>query len=116
MFAQNVVNVNNNMKIIFLIFPQYCLGRGLIELTSNQIIVDTLATYGEDTTIDPFQWNLVGRNLVAMSIQCVVLIAVVIVLEYDLWPMFLIRWYYAGKMLVMRRGGGRGVSGGGGDE
>lgn len=33
---QDLERVHNVLKIVFMLFPNYCLGRGLIDLTFNE--------------------------------------------------------------------------------
>ena len=42
----NLDLVNSYLKKIFLIFPQYCLGRGLIDMAINQAYADAYAQFG----------------------------------------------------------------------
>ena len=37
---------NEYLTKIFLIFPQYCLGRGLIDMAVNQAYADAYAAFG----------------------------------------------------------------------
>lgn len=43
---QELIAVNDMLKRIFLIFPNYCLGRGLIDLAKNQFM-DVFDRFGE---------------------------------------------------------------------
>ena len=35
------------LKQVYLVFPHYCLGRGLMDLFTNQLAYETLAKFGE---------------------------------------------------------------------
>ena len=37
-FWKELIQINDMLKTIFLIFPNYCLGRGLIDLAKNQFM------------------------------------------------------------------------------
>jgi len=39
-------NVNDYLKLVFLVFPQYCLGRALIDMGINQAYADAYAAFG----------------------------------------------------------------------
>uniref|UniRef100_A0A4W3GXS0 ATP-binding cassette sub-family A member 1-like n=1 Tax=Callorhinchus milii TaxID=7868 RepID=A0A4W3GXS0_CALMI len=73
----NLTKINDVLKQLLLIFPHFCLGRGLIDMAKNQGIADAYARFG-----DPFEWNLVGKNLFAMFVQGMVLFMFTILLEY----------------------------------
>ncbi|CAH1774058.1 unnamed protein product [Owenia fusiformis] len=77
-----LTNINNILMQVFLVLPHYCLGRGLFDLTRNQLQSDILAQYGESSFTDPFKWDLVGRNLCCMAIQGVVFFAFNLLLQY----------------------------------
>ncbi|KAF5901914.1 ATP-binding cassette sub-family A member 1-like, partial [Clarias magur] len=78
----NMNNVNNILKQVLLIFPHFCLGRGLIDMAKNQAIATIFINLGEDRFKNPLSWQMVGRNLLAMSIQGVVMFAFTIVIQY----------------------------------
>uniref|UniRef100_A0A4W3GUE0 ATP-binding cassette sub-family A member 1-like n=1 Tax=Callorhinchus milii TaxID=7868 RepID=A0A4W3GUE0_CALMI len=78
----NLTKINDVLKQLLLIFPHFCLGRGLIDMAKNQGIADAYARFGEDRFQSPFEWNLVGKNLFAMFVQGMVLFMFTILLEY----------------------------------
>ncbi|MEQ2165275.1 hypothetical protein GOODEAATRI_015198, partial [Goodea atripinnis] len=41
---------NQMLKTVLLIFPHYCLGRGLIDMAMNQAVTDIYARFGNHTT------------------------------------------------------------------
>lgn len=43
---QHLNNVNRILKKLFLIFPHFCLGRGLIDMAKNQAMADALQRLG----------------------------------------------------------------------
>uniref|UniRef100_H2YX22 ABC transporter domain-containing protein n=1 Tax=Ciona savignyi TaxID=51511 RepID=H2YX22_CIOSA len=76
----NLTEVNNALKIIFLAFPQYCLGRALIDMAINQAYADAYASFGKLN--NPFDYDLVGRNLLAMAIEGVVFFILTVLIQY----------------------------------
>ncbi|KAG8130416.1 hypothetical protein E2320_017030 [Naja naja] len=75
-------NINDILKSVFLIFPHFCLGRGLIDMVKNQAMADALERFGENRFISPLSWNLVGRNLFAMAIEGVVFFLITVLIQY----------------------------------
>ncbi|XP_041064203.1 retinal-specific phospholipid-transporting ATPase ABCA4 [Carcharodon carcharias] len=63
---------NKMLKNILIIFPHFCLGRGLIDMAMNQAVTDVYARFGEDFYFNPFHWEFIGKNLTAMAIEGVV--------------------------------------------
>ena len=45
-FWKELIQINDMLKTIFLIFPNYCLGRGLIDLAKNQFM-DVFERFGK---------------------------------------------------------------------
>uniref|UniRef100_A0AAY5L176 ABC transporter domain-containing protein n=1 Tax=Esox lucius TaxID=8010 RepID=A0AAY5L176_ESOLU len=66
--------INKILKKVFLIFPHFCLGRGLIDMAKNQAM--------SDQTLDPLKWDFVGKNLFAMAVEGVVFFLFTILLQY----------------------------------
>ncbi|XP_037832519.1 phospholipid-transporting ATPase ABCA1 isoform X2 [Kryptolebias marmoratus] len=78
----NVAHINDIVKQVLLIFPHFCLGRGLIDMASNQAIATLFSSLGEDRFKDPLSWEMVGKNLCAMSVQGIVMFALTILIQY----------------------------------
>ncbi|KAM6909437.1 phospholipid-transporting ATPase ABCA1 [Xenentodon cancila] len=78
----NVSRINDIVKQVLLVFPHFCLGRGLIDMAKNQAMATLFSSFGEDRFKDPLSWQMVGKNLCAMSIQGVVMFAFTILIQY----------------------------------
>ncbi|XP_027133809.1 ATP-binding cassette sub-family A member 1 [Larimichthys crocea] len=79
---ENVSHINEIVKQVLLIFPHFCLGRGLIDMAKNQAMAILYSGFGEDRFEDPLSWDMVGKNLCAMSIQGTVMFAITILIQY----------------------------------
>lgn len=51
MFPQEIGGINDILKNVLLIFPHFCLGRGLIDMVKNQAMADALERFGKDSSI-----------------------------------------------------------------
>uniref|UniRef100_A0A4W6D9N4 ATP-binding cassette, sub-family A (ABC1), member 7 n=1 Tax=Lates calcarifer TaxID=8187 RepID=A0A4W6D9N4_LATCA len=80
--------VNRILKKVFLIFPHFCLGRGLIDMAKNQAMADAFQRLGTKQTLDPLQWDFVGKNLFAMAAEGVVFFIFTILLQYKFFIHF----------------------------
>uniref|UniRef100_UPI003AADC61F phospholipid-transporting ATPase ABCA1-like n=1 Tax=Centroberyx gerrardi TaxID=166262 RepID=UPI003AADC61F len=78
----NVSRINDIVKQVLLIFPHFCLGRGLIDMAKNQAMATLFSSFGEDRFKDPLSWEMVGKNLCAMSIQGAVMFTITILIQY----------------------------------
>ncbi|KAM6156382.1 ATP-binding cassette sub-family A member 13 [Erethizon dorsatum] len=85
--AQNLQNIYDVLKWVFTIFPQFCLGQGLIELCYNQIKYDLTHSFGIDSYVSPFQMQFLGWIFVEMALQGTVLLLLRVLLHGDL-----LRW------------------------
>ncbi|XP_018099248.1 phospholipid-transporting ATPase ABCA1 isoform X2 [Xenopus laevis] len=83
LFTNNKLsNINEILKSVLLIFPHFCLGRGLIDMVKNQAMADALERFGENRFVSPMSWDLVGRNLFAMAVQGVVFFGITLMIQY----------------------------------
>ncbi|XP_019488478.1 PREDICTED: ATP-binding cassette sub-family A member 12 [Hipposideros armiger] len=61
--------ISETLKRIFLIFPQFCFGYGLIELSQQQSVLDFLKAYGVEYPSETFEMNKLGAMFVALVSQ-----------------------------------------------
>uniref|UniRef100_A0A8C4IKT2 P-type phospholipid transporter n=1 Tax=Dicentrarchus labrax TaxID=13489 RepID=A0A8C4IKT2_DICLA len=88
--------VNRILKKVFLIFPHFCLGRGLIDMAKNQAMADAFQRLGTFiSTLDPLQWDFVGKNLFAMAAEGVIFFIFTILLQYKFFIRFRPWWVEA---------------------
>ncbi|KAK2835350.1 hypothetical protein Q5P01_015834 [Channa striata] len=89
---EHLNEVNRILKKVFLIFPHFCLGRGLIDMAKNQAMADAFQRLGQKPTLDPLQWDFVGKNLFAMAAEGVVFFIFTILLQYKFFIRFRPWW------------------------
>uniref|UniRef100_A0A674JFQ8 ABC transporter domain-containing protein n=1 Tax=Terrapene triunguis TaxID=2587831 RepID=A0A674JFQ8_9SAUR len=82
--AQNLQNIYNILKWAFIVFPPFCLGQGLLELSYNQIKFDLTSSFGIDSYVSPFEMNFLGWIFVAMALQGTVILLLRVLLHWDL--------------------------------
>ncbi|XP_077499685.1 phospholipid-transporting ATPase ABCA1-like isoform X2 [Amblyomma americanum] len=70
------------LRKAFLVLPQYCLGRGLMDMFSNHLTAEALARFGLKTFKHPLEWDFLGLNLVSLAIQGIVYFAFTLLLQY----------------------------------
>ncbi|KAG8436753.1 hypothetical protein GDO86_007731 [Hymenochirus boettgeri] len=91
---RTLLKFNEKLKDLLLIFPHFCLGRGLIDLAMNQAVTDVYARFGEDHVTNPFQWDFLGRNIFAMAVEGVVYFILNLLFQHH----FFIRAWYSEPM------------------
>ncbi|XP_062869316.1 phospholipid-transporting ATPase ABCA1 [Trichomycterus rosablanca] len=79
---EHLNEVNRILKKVFLIFPHFCLGRGLIDMAKNQAMADAFQRLGNKQTLEPLAWDFVGKNLFAMAVEGVVFFIFTLLLQY----------------------------------
>lgn len=76
--------VYDTLKSLFLAFPPYCLGRGLIDIAYNDYYNSFYSKTGQLSKIkSPFEWDITTRNLVAMACIGIVSFVFTLLLEYN---------------------------------
>ncbi|XP_075758760.1 phospholipid-transporting ATPase ABCA7 isoform X2 [Pelodiscus sinensis] len=79
---QKLNDINRILKKVFLVFPHFCLGRGLIDMVKNQAMADAFERFGDQRFVSPLCWDLAGKNMVAMALQGVVFFLFTVLLQY----------------------------------
>ncbi|XP_068003827.1 ATP-binding cassette sub-family A member 13 [Melanerpes formicivorus] len=82
--VQSFQNIYNILKWVFTVFPQFCLGQGLIELSYNQIKFDLTSNFGIDSYVSPFEMDFLGWIFVEMALQGTLLLLLRLFLHWDL--------------------------------
>ncbi|XP_062412894.1 retinal-specific phospholipid-transporting ATPase ABCA4-like [Sardina pilchardus] len=80
---------NEYLKKVLLVFPHFCLGRGLIDMAMNHAVTEVYARFGENYSMDPFKWDFVGKNLCFMAVEGFVYFLLNILIQYRF---FLSHW------------------------
>ncbi|XP_052036865.1 retinal-specific phospholipid-transporting ATPase ABCA4 [Apodemus sylvaticus] len=86
---RTLLRFNAMLRKLLIVFPHFCLGRGLIDLALSQAVTDVYAQFGEEYSANPFQWDLIGKNLVAMAVEGVVYFLLTLLIQHHF---FLTRW------------------------
>ncbi|XP_063003331.1 phospholipid-transporting ATPase ABCA7 [Elgaria multicarinata webbii] len=79
---QNLNEVNIILKKAFLIFPHFCLGRGLIDMVKNQAMADAFERFGERPFVSPLSWDLAGKNMFAMAVEGIIFFSFTLLVQY----------------------------------
>ncbi|XP_028282913.1 retinal-specific ATP-binding cassette transporter-like [Parambassis ranga] len=90
---------NDWLKKCLLVFPHFCLGRGLIDMAMNQAVTDVYARFGEEYTVDPFRWDFVGKNIAFMAVEGFVYFILNLLIQYRF---FLDHWLSDSKQTSMQ--------------
>ena len=84
-----------------LVFPSYCLGSGLIELTKNQILSDTYALFGiTDIYQDPFSMKMLGPKYISLVVTGLFFFLLIFLIESKC---FSFNWLTSGSKKVTQK-------------
>ncbi|KAH9502478.1 hypothetical protein Btru_068800, partial [Bulinus truncatus] len=59
-------------RYLFLIFPQFCMGQGLTDMTTNTIVYKIFMRYNDDKFKSPFGADILGWKILAMAIEGII--------------------------------------------
>ncbi|XP_048851974.1 phospholipid-transporting ATPase ABCA1-like [Brienomyrus brachyistius] len=80
---KEIGNIIDVLKNVLLVFPHFCLGRGLIDMVKNQAMADALERFGEIHFYSPLAWDMVGKNLFAMAVEGVIFFCITVLMQYS---------------------------------
>ncbi|TNN08454.1 ATP-binding cassette sub-family A member 1 [Schistosoma japonicum] len=94
--------INNMLKIIFTIFPQYCLSRGLFDLAGRcytmklmqQLRINTPKSLNIYRSTNPYDWNLLGSKLCALPIEACLFLLFVLLKEKNFFIHSIKHYFY----------------------
>lgn len=82
-YDKDLERVHNVLKIVFMMFPNYCLGRGLIDLAFNEYKNEFYFKTGQNNLMtSPMEWELIPRLLVAMASIGLAFFLITLLCEY----------------------------------
>ncbi|XP_074655833.1 ATP-binding cassette sub-family A member 2-like [Tubulanus polymorphus] len=82
-YDSDLRKIHKWLKMIFLMFPNYCLGRGLMDIAFNEYHNEYYFKTGQfDRIKSPFGWELMSRNLVAMAVMGMIFFIITLLCEY----------------------------------
>ena len=83
-----LTHVNSILKWVFLLFPNYCYGKGLLDVAKHEYLsqLNTIEAQLEKKPSpafgNPLQWDIVGRNVTIMIAEGFLFFALTIFIEY----------------------------------
>ncbi|XP_061410563.1 LOW QUALITY PROTEIN: glucosylceramide transporter ABCA12-like [Lethenteron reissneri] len=91
--SESLYNAYNVMRWLFLVFPQFCLGWGLVSLSKQRLMEDIMTLLGSDPQeSSSFAMDITGWPFVALAVNGIVCFTLRLVLTDELiWK--LRRWW-----------------------
>ena len=78
---QSVENAYQVMRHALKIFPPFNLVSGFVELIYNQMMSDILGRFGDDPYVWPFDFDVIGWQLVALAIEGLIFFIITLLVE-----------------------------------
>ncbi|XP_023327394.1 ATP-binding cassette sub-family A member 2 [Eurytemora carolleeae] len=78
-------NIGNICKKVFLIFPHYCLGRGLMDMATEQSINSVIAKFGLISVRSRFEFDFLGKYFLWMFVQGIVFFLATLAIQSEFW-------------------------------
>ncbi|XP_042299937.1 glucosylceramide transporter ABCA12-like [Sceloporus undulatus] len=67
--VQSLYDLCETLRHVFLVFPQFCFGYGLVELSQHQALMGFLKAYGVICPDTTFELDRISSKLLGMFIQ-----------------------------------------------
>jgi ATP-binding cassette subfamily A (ABC1) protein 1 len=81
--------ISDILKPIFTcLFPYYCLGKGFLSMSLLYNTAQAKLAFGIQSTYNPFEFDNVGRNLLALSIQGIAFFSLNMLIQYKFFIRF----------------------------
>nr|UOU03309.1 ATP-binding cassette subfamily A1-like 2 [Brachionus rubens] len=81
--SPELANINQVLKVLFtIVSPHYCLGHGMLEMSNLHNMAEIKKNFGYRGEYSPFDFDKIGRNLLAMIIQGFCYFILIILIEY----------------------------------
>ncbi|XP_056019725.1 uncharacterized protein LOC125668687 isoform X2 [Ostrea edulis] len=81
--SEKIKEVFEILSYIFLVFPQFSYVNGFLKLTANQLKTEILSQFGQDGYVDPFSFDMLAWNYIAMGIQGAVFFTITLLTEFS---------------------------------
>ncbi|XP_046463654.1 ATP-binding cassette sub-family A member 7-like isoform X2 [Daphnia pulex] len=85
--------IGSILNEVYLIFPHYCLGRGMIDMAQVHYTTQRLELLGLDYPRNIFEWDYLGRYFLSMVLQAVVFFSFTVLLHYQVLPESVVRYF-----------------------
>ena len=85
-----LTNTNQTLKKLFLLFPNYCFGRGLLNIATNEYSTQYYGVeaqlYGNEPPpfTNPFVWEIAGEVMLIMAMQALGFFLLTLAIEHRL--------------------------------
>jgi len=79
--------IGSILREVFLIFPQYCLGRGLMDMATENSLNAVIGQFGLESVRSRFDWDFLGKYMCCMFVQGVLFFGVTLAIQSKFWSL-----------------------------
>ncbi|KAG8263661.1 ATP-binding cassette sub- A member 1 [Homalodisca vitripennis] len=82
---EDLKEVADVLQVVFLVFPHYCLGSGLLKLATSHIAKEALAAFDINLSTNIFAWGFLGKPLLCMFVTGVIFFLITLGVEFNVF-------------------------------
>jgi len=82
---EELKNIGAILRKVFLIFPHYCLGRGLMDMATEHTLNNAISVLGLESNRKRFDFDFLGKYFFYMFLQGIVFFAFTLLLQSKFW-------------------------------
>uniref|UniRef100_A0A1B6HJR2 ABC transporter domain-containing protein n=2 Tax=Homalodisca liturata TaxID=320908 RepID=A0A1B6HJR2_9HEMI len=82
---EDLREVADVLQVVFLVFPHYCLGSGLLKLATSHIAKEALAAFDINLSTNIFAWGFLGKPLLCMFVTGVIFFLITLGVEFNVF-------------------------------
>merc|ERR1719461_696185 len=77
--------VGSILKEVFLIFPHYCLGRGLMDMATENSLNIVIGQFGLKSVRSRFDWDFLGKYMFCLFVQGILFFGLTLLIQSKFW-------------------------------
>jgi len=77
--------IGSILREVFLIFPHYCLGRGLMDMATENSLNAVIGQFGLQSVRNRFEWDFLGKYMFCLFIQGVLFFGLTLTIQSKFW-------------------------------
>ncbi|BES89471.1 ATP-Hypothetical protein cassette sub-family A ABC1 member [Nesidiocoris tenuis] len=93
---EDLRHISKILSEVFLIFPHFCLGDGMIKLSVHHFSMISLSQLDLTLEADVFEWNFLGKNLFCMFLLGIFFFLVTLCIEFRVFST-IVRFFMKNK-------------------
>jgi ATP-binding cassette subfamily A (ABC1) protein 4 len=76
------------LQVVFLVFPHYCLGRGLMDMATEENLNAAISQFGLESVRSRFAFTFLGKYMLCLLVQGLVFFLLTLAIQAQFWTWF----------------------------